>query len=492
MACILRCFYFSHLKTNTFMANHFRNGFATHRHETAVAKLPVQGRIPDWLTGTLIRNTPAQYEVGSAAYRHWFDGLAMLHAFEINGSHVAYRNRFLRSKTFKAGTETGKIKYAEFATDPCRSLFKRIASAFSRPDLGGNCNVNVARFANEFVALTETPLALVFDPHTLDTLGVYDYDHTDAQISTAHPHFDRQQQIGISYAAKLGRTNEYRFYGLRGKQLNLLSAVEIGQPAYVHSFGITEHYLVLAECALKLPSALSLITSGKPFIENFEWLPAEGSRFLVVDKASGKVVAEALTEAFFAFHHVNAFERNGEVVVDVSAYPDAAIVDLLYLDELRKDGAGIPSGEFRRYRIPLGGGQARYELLSDDNIELPRLHYERCNGLPYRYAYGASIRPGAPDFFNQLTKFDVRTGRTETWHETQCYPGEPVFVPAPNQGAEDAGVVLSVVLDAPRATSFLLVLDAQSFAEMARVVVPHPVPFGFHGQFFADDPGTDA
>ena len=59
----------------------------------------------------------------------------------------------------------------------------------------------------------------------------------------------------------------------------------------------------------------------------------------------------------------------------------------------------------------------------------------------------------------------------------------PVFVAAPDARDEDEGVLLSVVLDARRETSFLLVLDAGSLEELARVEVPHPIPFGFHGLF---------
>jgi carotenoid cleavage dioxygenase-like enzyme len=47
-------------------------------------------------------------------------------------------------------------------------------------------------------------------------------------------------------------------------------------------------------------------------------------------------------------------------------------------------------------------------------------------------------------------------------------------------------VVLSVVLDAAAGTSFLLVLDAISFGEVARARVPHHIPFGFHGQYFGE------
>ena len=63
--------------------------------------------------------------------------------------------------------------------------------------------------------------------------------------------------------------------------------------------------------------------------------------------------------------------------------------------------------------------------------------------------------------------------------------GEPVFVAAPQATDEDDGVILCVVLNANKGTSFLLVLEANSFAEIARAEVPHHIPFGFHGQFFA-------
>lgn len=48
------------------------------------------------------------------------------------------------------------------------------------------------------------------------------------------------------------------------------------------------------------------------------------------------------------------------------------------------------------------------------------------------------------------------------------------------------GVILSVVLDSNKGNSFLLVLDAKSFEEMARAEVPHHIPFGFHGQYYGD------
>ena len=107
------------------------------------------------------------------------------------------------------------------------------------------------------------------------------------------------------------------------------------------------------------------------------------------------------------------------------------------------------------------------------------------NGRPYRYAYGISIRDHRTSgYVDQLVKIDVKKGDAEVWREKGCYPGEAVFVPAPHARREDDGVALSVVLDARRRRSFLLVLDARSFTEIARAEVPHHIPYGFHGELF--------
>ena len=81
---------------------------------------------------------------------------------------------------------------------------------------------------------------------------------------------------------------------------------------------------------------------------------------------------------------------------------------------------------------------------------------------------------------------DVASGATREWWAEHCFPGEPVFVPVPGRTAEGDGVLLSVVLDARRGTSFLLVLDAQTLSEIARAECPHHIPFGFHGSYFPE------
>ena len=55
--------------------------------------------------------------------------------------------------------------------------------------------------------------------------------------------------------------------------------------------------------------ALALMLGLAPFIRNYRWTPELGLRFHVFDKDSGELIVSHTTEAAFAFHHVNAFER---------------------------------------------------------------------------------------------------------------------------------------------------------------------------------------
>ena len=465
------------------MLDDHRLGFASLGTELTSAPLQLAGSLPEWLSGTLLRNGPARFEVGDRGYNHWFDGLAMLHRFAITGGAVTYTNRFLHSSAYRAARDTGRISYSEFATDPCRSLFRRVVTSFLPPSFGGNTNVNIVKWGAEFRALTESSLPVRFDPRTLETLGVG--QPAPGQMTSAHPHRAPRTGELVSYAIRFGPITSYRVYtedehGSRAA----IATLPVELPSYMHSFAITERYAVLAEFPfVVIPVEIPL--RGRPLIENYRWKPRRGTRFHVIDLATGDVRVRCQGEPFFAFHHVNAFERGDEVVLDVCGYDNPDIIKALYLDRLRTPGLRQPEATLRRYRVPLNGGDVIREPLPPAAIELPRIDYRRCNGRPYRYAYGVGTEAGG--FPDRITKVDLED-RAAEWSEPGTYPGEPVFVRPPgtdDSGGEDAGVLLSVVLDAAAGTSFLLVLDARDLTELARASVPHHIPFGFHGSFFA-------
>ncbi|MDF9408169.1 carotenoid oxygenase family protein [Pelotomaculum isophthalicicum JI] len=97
-------------------------GFTSLEQEFENISLPVEGNIPEWLSGTFIQNGAAKFEIGKENYNHWFDGLAMLHKFAFKNGQVLYTNKFLKGHTFKNAVKKGRIVYPEFATIPKRSL----------------------------------------------------------------------------------------------------------------------------------------------------------------------------------------------------------------------------------------------------------------------------------------------------------------------------------------------------------------------------------
>ena len=455
-------------------------GFTSQDEETTVDRLPVTGEVPAWLTGALVRVTPALLEVGGQRLAHWFDGIAMLNRFGFADGRVSYGSRFLESRSYEDAKE-GEWRRSGFATDPCRSIFKRVQQIFS-PDFTDNPNVNLARIGERYIAMTETPMPVEFDPETLDTIGQLEYaDRLKGQVTTAHPHHDRERDELVNYVARFSRVSEYVLYGMPAgsSTRRVIARLPVKEPAYMHAFGMSERYLILAEYPLRV-NPLKLAFSGRPFIENYAWRRDEPTRFRVIDRATGELRGSYETDAFFCFHHVNAFERGDELVLDLCAYEDATIIDSLYLDENGPRGA-IPPVELRRYTIDLAGASVRSEPLADGSLELPRIDYGRRNTREYAYAYFTGADSG---WIDSLVKVDVRDGSRAEWRAEGCHPGEPVFVREPGTEAEDAGVVLSVVLDANAGRSFLLVLDAGSFEELARAEAPHHIPFGFHGQYF--------
>jgi carotenoid cleavage dioxygenase-like enzyme len=456
-------------------------GFTSLDEETALESLPVSGSVPPWLGGALVRVTPAKLEVGERRLNHWFDGLAMLNRFGFRDGRVSYASRFLRTRAHEAAQE-GRWRGSGFAQDPCRTLFKRVQSVFS-PEFTDNANVNLVRIGERYIAMTETPLPVQFDPQTLETLGTMEYaDSLSGQVTTAHPHHDRDRDELVNYVCRMSRTSEYVVTAMPARESGRreVARMPVKEPSYMHAFGMSERYVILGEHPLRV-NPLKLALSGRPFIENYTWRAGEPARFQVLDRETGSLRGTYETDGFFSFHHVNAFERGAsELVVDLIAYEDASIIQALYLDESGVRGA-LPPTELRRYVIDLGGGGVRREEMPDaGSVELPRIDYARHNTRDYRYAYFTGS-DGA--WIDRLVKVDVAAGTVSRWSEAGCFPGEPIFVREPGAEAEDAGVVLSVVLDSAAGRSFLLVLDAGSFEELARAEAPHHIPFGFHGQY---------
>jgi len=216
--------------------------------------------------------------------------------------------------------------------------------------------------------------------------------------------------------------------------------------------------------------------------------PREEKQVLRCLQRGKKLVGTFTAPHFFVFHHVNSFEMSEtKLAIDMACYPNSEIVDALFLDKISSDP--LPrDNEIRRYYIDLSEDPDKeigYNVLFPELLELPHINYELCNGSRYRYLYGLG-HDRKRFLFSSILKVNTETSEHVKWEEEGCCPSEPIFIASPGATAEDEGILLSVVINPDKAVSFLLVLDAQSFAEIARATIEHPLPLMLHGNYYAE------
>lgn len=453
-------------------------------------ELPIKGQIPAWLQGTLFRNGPVLYEIDNSYPVHWFDGLGMLIAFKIDQGKVYFSNKFLRSDAYEKVTEEQSPHYLGFACDPCHALFKRIFTSFfpsSHCDIH-NANVNIAKYADRFVGLTETPLPVLFDENTLATLGTLEFKDSlpkENVFESAHPHVSQGEYI--NYIVRYGIKSLYQIYKLPkdSHSRELLAEVAVEKPAYMHTFSLTENYVIFAEYPFKV-TPLALYLSEKPFIKNYHWQDKVPTRFLFINRNTKKLEKEFYSEPFFCFHHINAYEQNRHVILDLIAYPDASIIETVGKYGQKNYSASVDEAlsatKVLRFNFSLDQDLLFKEILFEGAIEFPRINMNK-DAAFYRYFYGVDIRESIDS--PAIYKMNMQEKSIKTWQEIGSTSGEPVFISSPQSNEEDAGVIAAVIFNKNLNTSELLLLDAETMEEIARAAAPLKIPLGLHGQFYS-------
>jgi len=245
----------------------------------------------------------------------------------------------------------------------------------------------------------------------------------------------------------------------------------------VHDCAITESQVVLFD--MPVTFNLDAAMSGTPF--PYFWNPEYGARVgLLPLDGDADDVRWSEVELCYVFHPLNAYDLpGGRVVLDVVRHPRMFDHDKLGPNE------GTPTLE--RWTVDPAAGKVLEERLDDRGEEFPRVD-ERVVGRPHRYGYAANV--GIDFKHGSLLKHDLKEGTT-TAHDfgEGRVSGEGVFIPRTPDAAEDDGWLMSIVYDATSDSSELVVLDAQDFtsAPVATVQLPQRVPFGFHGNWVADE-----
>ncbi|KAM3282139.1 carotenoid cleavage dioxygenase 8 B, chloroplastic [Capsicum chacoense] len=472
------------------------------RQERWEGELVVEGELPLWLNGTYLRNGPGQWHIGNYNFRHLFDGYATLVRLHFENGRLIMGHRQVESEAYKAARSNNKICYREFSEVPKPDNFLAyigdMAKLLSGSSLTDNANTGVVKLGDgRVVCLTETIKgSIVIDPNTLDTIGKFEYSDTlGGLIHSAHPIVTDSEFItlipdlinpGYLVVRMDAGTNERKYIGR-------VSCRGGPAPGWVHSFPVTENYIIVPEMPLRY-CAQNLLKAEPTPLYKFEWHPHSKAFMHVMCKASGNIVASVEVPLYVTFHFINGYEEKDEdgrvsaVIADCCEHSaDTTILDKLRLDNLRSyagKGDVLPDARVGRFRIPLDGSPyGELEAALDPNEHGRGMDMCSMNpaylGKKYRYAYACGAKRPC-NFPNTLTKIDLFDKKAKNWYDDGAVPSEPFFVARPGATEEDEGVVISMISD-KNGEGYALILDGSTFEEIARAKFPYGLPYGLHG-----------
>jgi carotenoid cleavage dioxygenase-like enzyme len=488
--------------------------------ETDEVELPVQGKVPDWLDGTLYRNGPGRFEVGDRRVTHQFDALAKLYKFRFSKGQVHYATKFLKSAQYNTSIEKNDvIKGMDmYAPVPPRSYQERMKLLTSKND---NALINVWKTGDFLFVTQDGALTSMIDPVTLDYLGYgppikeYDYLKHLNTMQPAHP----VRRVGTEATINMLIDTVVKPTGFAQKGViyedspdmtrRIIGRFELPYMTICHSFPVTENYVIFIGMPLEIHPQDFMDGKVDSAVGMMHWHGEKPTTLYVFDirKTEASPVGIFETEALFYNHQVNGFETqgaNGTVLnLDLIGYDDSEFltrretfgsVDLMrdthrVLEYLKHDA---PHPNLRRVSIDLGEKRASIQkrLLKDPSgdevtCEMPRIN-DAFFGKDYCFIYAGCVglKQQQRGQFLQPTKLNACTGEaTYLSSEPAMYADEAIFIPN-GETAEDAGLLAVPRLDATKGKTAIVLYDAQTLKEVARALAPFHHPSGVHGRFF--------
>lgn len=490
--------------------------FGPQAEYTTPIKCDVTGKFPEWLEGCFIRVGPGKHKWGKSECGHWFDGDAIAHKFSIGNGKVTYQNKFLQTDYHKKNKKYNRISASGFGTwappDPCANIFRRIAMYFIPTIKNDNAGVNVFDIQGRTYVVSETPWMVEIDPQTLDTIKVISARaKIPCPTSTwlAHPHFD-EDGTTLWFNTVHGPNSRYELVAIPPtatadalEGTKIIGDFKCGPygGGYYHSFAVTENYVILVESPLFLRGLCALLTMnivGSSLQDILTFKPEVGTIFRIMERKTGKEMRQLVADSLFVFHHANSYEEDGELIMDMSAYPDHSIVSQFYMKNVQNNfkEKQINFANLIRFRVPLSIVHStdpepyRFPLIPSEGRDHEVLaagfeggvtNYAMSNGKPYTYVWGSQ------DFIydSRLCKVNVKTKDIIFWQPPQnIVPSFPIFMPNPGATSEDDGILLTNCTGVNGEKSFFVALDAKTMEEIGRATMPVNCVFGIHANFF--------
>merc|ERR1711920_621515 len=271
--------------------------------------------------------------------------------------------------------------------------------------------------------------------------------------------------------------------------------------SYMHSMAQTQNHVVLI--AQPLHISLTAVLEGKGLGDGSIVL-GNDTTFQAVGLVNGSL-REWHHPGFLFSHIQNSWEEGDDIVIDLTWYqPDwhMAFLGMFKFENLQKQKRDAwPVNKLMRYRLKKDGTVEETDVLPHEPESLwelpivnPHVHgkQEACvtwfiQGACNAYDEDVNSTKVGPAGAYGLAKRNLCTGERRGWYAPNEYPSEVSFIPNPNNAKEGDGVLVGLVFDANKNTSYVHVRDAQTLAVIARADLTIKAPFPVHATWFSED-----
>jgi all-trans-8'-apo-beta-carotenal 15,15'-oxygenase len=471
--------------TEKFTRKDWLGGYRSLTQEMSYWIEEMDGTVPAGLTGTVFRNGPGLLDVGGEPYLHPFDGDGMICRISFVDGRAHFANSYVKTPQYLAEQEAQKILYrGVFGT---QKMGGWLANAFDlrRKNIA---NTNVIYHNGKLLALWEADRPYALDPRTLATIGIEDFANQlpAGKVFTAHPRIDPSSGDIWAFGVEPGLRSKISIYCLKPSgELQIVSETRVQGFCFLHDFVWTEEYAIFIQNPIQfnpLPFVLGWQTAGACIALK----PNTPSQILLIDR-QGRT-RTYVTEACFVFHHGNAYKQDGHLILDAVTYPDYPKLEA-NSDFREVDFTKVIPGQLSRFVLDLDTGTVQRRTLFPYSCEFPSLH-PRCVGRPHRYLYLATIaeacRADGNAPLQAIAKIDTETAEVQIYSfAPRGFVGEPLFIPceADLHSPEDRGWLITMVYNAERSCSDVVILNAQDMSHQATLHLKHHVPYGLHGSF---------
>lgn len=426
--------------------------------------LEVEGELPRDLLGTLYRNGPALFEVGGQRYDHLFEGDGGITALRLDAGRAFGAHRILETAGLAQERAEGR---AIFGTSV--PWHTRIANIY-RGRHKNVANTNVLSHRGGLYALWEGGKPTRFDADALTLVGEETLGDVVQGTFSAHPHAVPARRTTYNFGLKYGRTNLLTAYALPWDgEAKVLGEVTLRHPVMLHDFVATERHLVWFVSPIKLDLvrfALGLAT----FDRLFRWDASLATEVIVMPIDAPSEVRRFEVPAFFQWHFANAFERDGEIVVDYVHYAN--------MDSFHDIGRSA-AAKGRLHRAVIGSRGLRTEQIASLSCEFPLVH----PGL--EGAQSAPVWVSLQGDAGGIAR--VHRGEERAFFfDEGTLASEAVVIPKSGAArSEDDVYLAALVLDGASQRSFFAIWDGPRFQDgpIAKAWFDHPVPITFHGKW---------